>query len=367
MSSFRRLGGIKYAPVKNIVKNTNSNTNKLNNIIGGDEKNNYKSKIVSESNLDMSNNSIVDVNNIYFTNGETVQYATNNFKNMIVNDKLTVLGQSTFNTVTMNSLVANNLIIEKYISFSSDKTHVQNNPFYELDPLIAGTYTYPQSITYNKFGQITSIVASSVGTSGPTGPTGPTGTIGPVGPVGSQGQIGPTGGSTGPTGSTGPPGQNDYWILTSSGGKINYNGNVGINKSQPQYSLDIVGNVNINTSLQSTPPFSLTTNGIIVANEFNTTSDYRIKENPVPLSDQTTNNYTIDFLEPYQYHNKLSNQINIGLIAHEVQEEMPFLVSGNKDDPEYQSINYIGLIPLLIHELKQLKRRYDKIESIIDI
>jgi hypothetical protein len=62
----------------------------------------------------------------------------------------------------------------------------------------------------------------------------------------------------------------------------------------------------------------------------------------------------------------VTNQLNIGLIAHEVQEHFPFLVTGNKDDSEYQSINYIGLIPLLIHEIKELKMRYDKIENTIE-
>ena len=112
---------------------------------------------------------------------------------------------------------------------------------------------------------------------------------------------------------------------------------------------------------------SLTANGIIKATQFNTTSDYRIKENPIPLGDPMINKYTIDVLEPCQYQNKLSNQLNIGLIAHEVQEYFPFLVSGNKDDPAYQSVNYIGLIPLLIHEIKLLKERSkrnkDKIET----
>jgi hypothetical protein len=57
----------------------------------------------------------------------------------------------------------------------------------------------------------------------------------------------------------------------------------------------------------------------------------------------------------------------MGLIAHEVQEYFPFLVSGEKDARLYQSVNYIGLIPLLIHEIKLLKERSkrnkDKIET----
>jgi hypothetical protein len=110
--------------------------------------------------------------------------------------------------------------------------------------------------------------------------------------------------------------------------------------------------VNINATSQYTP--SLTTNGTIQAQGFYTTSDYRVKENHISIN-STLFNDTVDHLEPLLYKNKLSNQLNIGLIAHEVQKYLPFLVLGNKDDSTYQSINYIGIIPLLIHEIKKLK------------
>jgi hypothetical protein len=129
---------------------------------------------------------------------------------------------------------------------------------------------------------------------------------------------------------------------------------VGINKTIPIYSLDISGNVNITTSLSSN--ISLTANGIIQAQGFYATSDYRIKENLIPLDEYPDPQYyTVDNLQPLIYKNKLTNQTNMGLIAHQIQEIFPFLVLGNKDDTSYQSINYIGLIPLLIHELKKLK------------
>jgi hypothetical protein len=53
--------------------------------------------------------------------------------------------------------------------------------------------------------------------------------------------------------------------------------------------------------------------------------------------------------------NKITKQQDIGLIAHELQEIYPELVTGEKDGPETQSINYIGLIPILINEIKSLK------------
>jgi hypothetical protein len=39
-----------------------------------------------------------------------------------------------------------------------------------------------------------------------------------------------------------------------------------------------------------------------------------------------------------------------------VQEYFPFLVSGVKDGPEIQSINYTGLIGVLTKEIQELKK-----------
>jgi hypothetical protein len=43
------------------------------------------------------------------------------------------------------------------------------------------------------------------------------------------------------------------------------------------------------------------------------------------------------------------------LIAHEVQAYYPFLVEGEKDGEQTQSVNYIGLIGVLIKEIQVLK------------
>jgi uncharacterized protein with FMN-binding domain len=92
--------------------------------------------------------------------------------------------------------------------------------------------------------------------------------------------------------------------------------------------------------------------GNITANSFNSTSDYRVKQNvePVGLSE-----YPIDSLRPVKYYNLLSQKDDIGFIAHELQEHLPLLVNGEKDGPDNQSINYIGLIPILVSEIQELK------------
>jgi len=96
----------------------------------------------------------------------------------------------------------------------------------------------------------------------------------------------------------------------------------------------------------------ITATGTITASQFNATSDYRIKEN-VRRLDET---FSVDNLIPVTYINKNTNKQDIGLIAHELQEIYPFLVNGEKDGPETQSINYNGLIGILIKEIQDLKK-----------
>ena len=90
---------------------------------------------------------------------------------------------------------------------------------------------------------------------------------------------------------------------------------------------------------------------------YNATSDYRIKEN-IKLIDGV-----IDKLNPIHYRNNLTNREDFGLIAHELQEIYPFLVSGEKDGEKLQTINYNGLIGLLIKEVKDLKNRVKILEE----
>ena len=45
---------------------------------------------------------------------------------------------------------------------------------------------------------------------------------------------------------------------------------------------------------------------------------------------------------------------------------MPFVVSGEKDGEQMQSINYIGLIPLLVKELNEQKQENRQIKEMIN-
>ena len=101
--------------------------------------------------------------------------------------------------------------------------------------------------------------------------------------------------------------------------------------------------------------------GIVSAASFDATSDYRIKENIEPIT------ATIDNLNPIKYYNTLAKKEDMGFIAHEIQEEFPFLVSGEKDGENNQTLNYLGLIALLTKELQELKSTVKSLQTKIDI
>jgi len=69
MSSFRQYGGLNRAATNNIVRNhySNSDNPTISNYLGQ-----WNSKIVSESHLDLSGNSLLNVHAIYFDNGFTI-------------------------------------------------------------------------------------------------------------------------------------------------------------------------------------------------------------------------------------------------------------------------------------------------------
>jgi hypothetical protein len=94
----------------------------------------------------------------------------------------------------------------------------------------------------------------------------------------------------------------------------------------------------------------LTVSGIIFGT-ISPPSDYRIKDIIEPLN----SSYTVDDLKPIKYYNKKSGKEEIGFIAPEVQEVFPCLVIGEKDGPDIQTLNYMGLIGVLTKEIQNLK------------
>jgi hypothetical protein len=116
----------------------------------------------------------------------------------------------------------------------------------------------------------------------------------------------------------------------------------------------------VSTNPDTITPISTYQTYTITGTQFKSTSDYRIKTD---IHDLDSKLHNVDNLRPVIYKQVQNNNVNIGLIAHELQEYFPFLVDGEKDGEKTQAVNYIGLIGVLIKEIQDLKKRVNTLES----
>ena len=130
--------------------------------------------------------------------------------------------------------------------------------------------------------------------------------------------------------------------------------------------------------------------GNIISNgsstSYNTSSDYRLKENEVAISDGITR---LKQLKPYRFNFKITPSITQdGFFAHEAQAVVPQAVKGDKDEtenvlyrdgdeipegksigdiketiPKYQGIDHSQLVPLLVAAVQELITKVETLEA----
>ena len=100
---------------------------------------------------------------------------------------------------------------------------------------------------------------------------------------------------------------------------------------------------------------------------FNTSSDYRLKENVVTDWDATTR---LKQLKPSRFNFKADKDTTVdGFLAHEVSSIVPVAISGEKDavdkegNPEYQGIDQSKLVPLLTKALQEAVAKIETLEA----
>jgi hypothetical protein len=95
---------------------------------------------------------------------------------------------------------------------------------------------------------------------------------------------------------------------------------------------------------------------------YNTSSDYRLKENAQPMSGALTK---VSNLKPVTFTWKKSGAASQGFIAHELQTVVPECVTGDKDavdadgNPKYQGIDTSFLVATLTAAIQELKAIVD--------
>jgi hypothetical protein len=175
---------------------------------------------------------------------------------------------------------------------------------------------------------------------------------------------------------------------------IKAGGNVGVNNTIPDAYLRVDGTTSVTAARfygtgGTRPPLELRQNntagwfakfysdnfGTYVGGisfygsttTFSTSSDYRLKENIIPISDSITR---LKQLKPSRFNFKQYPEITIdGFLAHEVQDIVPEAITGDKDEldlngkPVYQAIDHSRLIPLLVASIQELELRVKELEN----
>jgi hypothetical protein len=104
---------------------------------------------------------------------------------------------------------------------------------------------------------------------------------------------------------------------------------------------------------------SITRNGLANSVLYNTTSDYRLKEDFKNFKGLDL----INNINVYNFKWKGVNQREYGVIAHELKEVIPNLVTGEKDAESMQQVDYSKLVPILVQAIQELKQEIEILKN----
>jgi ABC-type amino acid transport substrate-binding protein len=112
-----------------------------------------------------------------------------------------------------------------------------------------------------------------------------------------------------------------------------------------------VGNISVTTS----------------STAYNTSSDYRLKENVVPLANAADR---VNQLQVHRFNFIADPDTTVdGFLAHEAQDVVPECVTGTKDEvddegnPVYQGIDQSKIVPLLTAALQEALAKIEALEQ----
>ena len=129
-------------------------------------------------------------------------------------------------------------------------------------------------------------------------------------------------------------------------------GYVGINKMNPNYQLDVSGDINATGEVRNS--------GIIL------TSDARLKRDIHSFQNGLS---IVSKLNPVSYKKKSSiadsvyNRSEIGFIAQEVQKILPALVRVGKDVDKTLALDYNSLIPILTRAIQEQQKQIETLQA----
>jgi hypothetical protein len=127
----------------------------------------------------------------------------------------------------------------------------------------------------------------------------------------------------------------------------------------PVFTLTTSGTITA-SKVSSTKLIFNPSSGALSATDFNSTSDINLKENIKIIENPIEK---VLQLNGVSFDWKNNHQSSIGVIAQEVEEVFPELV---KESNSQKSVNYNGLIGVLIEAVKEQQKQIDKLKAIIE-
>jgi len=153
----------------------------------------------------------------------------------------------------------------------------------------------------------------------------------------------------------------------------NTNGNILANNNPYMPTLTMKGWSNSTSTPWNNIVFATasgTTKGKITtsanATQYVTTSDYRLKEDIQDVPNATARLLS---LKPCNFKWIGSSERTDGFLAHELAEQVPDAVTGEKDavdadgNPDYQGIDQAKIVPLLVKTIQELEARITELEK----
>jgi hypothetical protein len=118
-------------------------------------------------------------------------------------------------------------------------------------------------------------------------------------------------------------------------------------------NLIVTNNTNLNNLIVG----SVVSSGIVTAVDFNSTSDKKLKYNVETVENALD---TVNSLRGVSFNWKENDRKSYGVIAQELEEFLPDLVS----DGEIKTVNYNGIIGVLIEAVKELKKEIEYLKNL---
>ena len=165
-----------------------------------------------------------------------------------------------------------------------------------------------------------------------------------------------------------------FWTNSTERMRITSDGNVGIGTINPNGGRLHIGDsgddntgiyINNNTFGHFFQKFAYQGNivGSISYNGSNTvyttTSDYRLKQDLKDYNGLSV----ISAIKTYDCEWKSDKTRAYGVVAHELQEIIPYAVVGDKDGKEMQGVDYSKIVPVLVKAIQELKAEIDELKS----